>query len=249
MKIYAIGDLHLKGGTDKTMEIFGENWEDHSRKIEENWRKKIDNEDMVLIPGDISWAMNLEDAVEDLNWLGNLPGRKVLIRGNHDFWWKSISQIRKVLHPSIQLVQNNSVNHNGIVVAGTRLWNNPELNFDGEIDWKPRESFGLAPERKRRESDEKVLDRELERLKLSLQTVPSKREKLIVMLHFPPTDFSFQFTGAMEILHNYGTDICVFGHLHTLKNELVPDWPVTEMGVKFYLVSSDFINFDPVRVM
>lgn len=249
MKIFAIGDLHLPGKTSKTMDIFGENWRDHQHKIEQNWNAMVGEKDLVLIPGDLSWAMTLEEAEPDLAWIGDLPGKKAIIRGNHDFWWKSISLVKKTLHESIFAIQNESIVFNRIGVAGTRLWEDPELDFDKNIEWIQRESIGLPPEKKRQVNDEKVFNRELARLKMSLESIPSYTKKNIVMLHFPPTDFRFQQTRTTMMLEEYGVDVCVFGHLHSLKDSTVPKFPVRMGSIDYYLVSCDFLDYRPVRVM
>ncbi len=249
MHIYAIGDLHLAGSTSKSMDIFGEVWKNHPKKIEKNWRKKVSDEDIVLIPGDISWAMTLEQVREDLEWIGTLPGRKVIIKGNHDFWWSSISKVRSILPPRMYAIQNDSITFGDIAIAGTRLWEDPSLNFDEDIEWINRESIGLPPEKGRVYNDRKIFQRELNRLELSLQSVRSGVKKIIVMLHFPPTDFNFRSTKTTILLQSYGIDICVYGHLHSLKRNALPDFPVKRWGIDFYLVSGDFIQFDPVRIL
>ena len=123
MSLYAIADLHLANAvSDKSMDVFGKQWTDHQKKIEENWREMVTDQDVVLIPGDISWAMKLEDAIADLNWIHSLPGKKLLIRGNHDFWWGSIGKVRRALPESILAIQNDCYDCGDYVVTGTRGW-------------------------------------------------------------------------------------------------------------------------------
>ena len=126
MKIYAIGDLHLPGGDDKPMEVFGTHWEGHWQKIKQDWLEKVRYEDVVLIPGDISWAMQLEHAVEDLRAVGDLPGRKIILRGNHDYWWGSITRVREALPEGMYALQNDAIELDGVVFCGSRGWTIPQ---------------------------------------------------------------------------------------------------------------------------
>jgi len=249
MKIFALGDLHLAGSANKTMSIFGENWKDHDKKIKQNWEKIVGNEDIVLIPGDISWAMTLEEVKSDLEWIGSLPGKKVLIRGNHDFWWKSISKVRSILPSSLLTIQNDSLIFDDIGVAGTRLWEFPGSDFSNNIKWISRESIGLPPERDLSADSDRIYNREIQRLNLSLESVSGGARKIIVMLHFPPFDFSFRENEVTMTLQKFGVNICVFGHLHSLKKDSMPKFPVKKWGIKFHLVSSDFVGFAPVRIL
>jgi hypothetical protein len=249
MKIYAIGDLHLSGKTPKPMGIFGENWEDHHGKIRQSWLETVTGDDLVLIPGDISWAMSLEDALVDLEWVAALPGKKVIIRGNHDYWWESVGKVRAALPPSIIALQNDSVTIDGISIAGTRMWEDPELAFGDSIQWISRESIGLGPQREISSENGRIFQRELGRLSLSLESLSAKTKKIIVMLHYPPTDFEFRQTRTVSILTKFGTDACVYGHLHSQKRDRTPKFPVRKWGIDFHLVSSDFLDFRPARVM
>ncbi len=164
--LYAIADLHLPGGLNKTMDLFGDKWVNHTVKIEENWRREIKDEDLILIAGDISWAMRLNEAREDLARIASWPGTKVMIRGNHDYWWQGISKVREVLPENLLAIQNDSIHFQSWRICGTRGWRIP-----GNKDFKPE--------------DEKIYLRELERLKLSLQSGSSKPKgiKTIVMLN------------------------------------------------------------------
>lgn len=249
MRIFSLGDLHLPGGTDKTMDIFGDNWKNHHQKMEENWRALVEDGDAVLIPGDISWANSLEEVQEDLEWIDSLPGKKVIIRGNHDYWWKSPSQVRKILPPSITALQHDSILLDKIAVAGTRLWEVPDLDFTSDIKWLCRESLGLPPWDEDKFDNEKIYHREIKRMTMSLCSISGKAEKIILLLHFPPVDFSFRETEVTDILRKFGVDICIFGHLHSLRPERIPKFPVKKWGINFFLVSSDTVNFKPVRIL
>ena len=150
MRLFAIGDLHLPGGQEKPMDVFGGHWEGHFERISQDWRNRVGEDDVVLIPGDTSWAMQLKDAVPDLAAIGELPGRKLLIRGNHDYWWGGIGQVRKALPEGMMAIQHDAVDLGDVVVTGTRGW-----------AW-PTEEDPLTPE------DERVFNRELIRLDLAL---------------------------------------------------------------------------------
>ena len=151
MKVYAISDLHLSNSCDKPMDIFGGNWENYTSKIIDNWSKSVKQDDIVLVAGDISWAMKLEEAVSDLNWIDALPGTKILIKGNHEYWWKSISSVRQILPQSIKAIQNDAIKIGKFIFCGTRGWNVPDENNKDFSD-----------------EDMKIFKREVERLKLTL---------------------------------------------------------------------------------
>jgi uncharacterized protein len=249
MNVFAISDLHLAGAASKTMDIFGGVWINHKQKLEENWNNTVGKDDLVLIPGDISWAMTIKEAEIDLEWLGSMPGKKVILRGNHDFWWDTLSKVKEHLPPSVYAIQNNSLIFDGISVTGVRLWDDPELQFHNDIEWVPREELGLPPEKEKIYNDEKIFVRELSRLQMSLESISPKTKTIITMLHYPPTDFSFKETRTTFLMQKYGVSICVFGHLHSLKTDGIPEFPVRKRGIDFFLVSGDFVNFKPVRIM
>ena len=150
--IWALADLHLSGQSNKPMDIFGSEWEDHPDRIMQGWKENVRDDDLIIVPGDISWAMHLEDAACDLDWLASLPGRKVLVRGNHDFWWKSISKVRDILPSGIRAIQNDHFFYQGWAICGTRGWICPgDSRFDHE-------------------RDQKIYLREIQRLELSLKS-------------------------------------------------------------------------------
>jgi predicted phosphohydrolase len=227
ISIYAIGDLHLSGAKDKPMDVFGKHWTNHWDRIRNDWVKRvISEEDIVLIPGDISWAMKLQDAVIDLDSIGSLPGRKVMIKGNHDYWWSSVSKVRSILHPSMYVLQNDSTNLSGYTFCGTRGWINPSIKDFSE-------------------QDAKVYKRELQRLKLSLESaVNNDREvtgKLIVLLHYPPFDDKGQPTEAVEIISQYKPAHVVYGHLHDEGTRFA--FEGIYEGTQYHLVSCDYLDF------
>ena len=222
MKIYAIGDLHLPGGDDKPMNVFGAHWDGHFDRIRQDWRRKVKDGDLVLIPGDISWAMHLENALPDLNDIGELPGRKVLLRGNHDYWWCAISRLREVLPPGMYAVQNDALQIENTVICGTRGWVLP--------------GSGAAPE------DEKIYQRELLRMQMSLdRAVQWKAERLVVMCHYPPLGEGAARTPLSRLLEQYPVDDVVYGHLHgpSLNGAVNGLYG----GIRYHCVSCDGLQF------
>lgn len=228
MKIYAISDLHLSFACDKPMDIFGGNWEGYIDKIKEKWTAKVKPEDIVLIAGDISWAMKLEEVTADLAWIDALPGTKIIIKGNHEYWWQSISNVRAILPSSIKAIQNDAIKIGRYVFCGTRGWIVPE---DGKE---------LSPE------DDKIYKREVERLKLTLTYADSLREdgdKLILMIHYPPYNMNKEDNEMTKLIEAYGVETVVFGHLHGYTRcEKV----YKKNDVTYYFTSCDHINNDPV---
>ena len=230
MKIYAISDLHLSTSCDKPMDIFGGNWEGYTEKIIENWTSKITDDDLVLIAGDISWAMRLEETKTDFEWIDKLPGKKIIIKGNHEYWWKSISAVREALPESIMAIQNDSIKIGDFIICGTRGWSVPE------------EGKEFLPE------DEKIYKREVERLKLTLKSakvLQTNDEKIICMMHFPPFDGSGNESEFTKLFEEFGVSVVVFGHIHGYTNcKLIQ----TKNYIVFYFTSCDHIKNDPVEI-
>ena len=230
MSVYAIGDLHLPGHSQKPMDVFGSHWDRHFETISENWRNMISPEDVVLIPGDISWAMQLAEALDDLRAIAELPGTKLLLRGNHDYWWSSLNKLRSALPEKMYVIQNDAMMIDGHVFCGTRGWNFPTA------------AQGLG------EQDEKVYQRELLRLKMSLdQAVKLGGDDLTVMLHFPPLFADGIGTGFTEILESYPVTQVVYGHLHGAGIKIA--FEGEKEGIQYRLVSCDALNFAPVQVL
>jgi len=225
MRLYAIGDLHLSGSENKTMDKFGKKWHNHWQLIKENWLSDIEKDDYVLIPGDISWALKLEDALDDLNDIASLPGKKILLRGNHDYWWSSYRKVQNALKKDMFALQNNSFIVENTAICGTRGWLCPnEKNFS--------------------EDDKKIYERELLRLKLSLDSTKNKNYKnIVVMLHFPPFNDSFEESGFTQIFRQYNVDKVVYAHLHGFRQEA--KYTFKEDGITYDLVSCDFLDFKP----
>lgn len=249
MAIWAIADLHLSFGVpNKQMDVFGPQWKNYTQKIAQHWQREISQDDLVLIPGDISWALHVEEALPDLEWIHRLPGTKVLIKGNHDYWWSSLSKLKSILPPSCHLIQNNSLTWQDCCIAGTRLWDVPGLNFNGIIDLK--ESAGAKPLTEKDETSEsqKIYQRELGRLETSLKSMNPACKKRIVMTHYPPIGFNLQETEASRMLEKYHVDVCVFGHLHNVKSGL--QLFGKHHGVTYYLTACDYLpDFQPLKIL
>ncbi len=248
MSIWAIADLHLSFGVpNKEMTVFGEQWEGYTAKVEKSWREMVVPTDLVLIPGDISWAMTIEEAKPDLDWIGNLPGTKLLMRGNHDYWWGSLSKIKTILPPSCQLLQNNSFTWEGVGIAGTRLWDVPGLNFKGVIDYKENKRSKKLTEESNPAEMEKIFERELGRLEMSLKAISPYTKQRMAMTHYPPIGPDMQDTPVTRLLEKYGVQTCVFGHMHNVK----PDIPLFGKynGIDYILVACDYKSkFKPIQI-
>ena len=251
MNVFAIGDLHLSFAQSKQMDVFGPQWENHERKLEENWRATVSDEDVVLMPGDLSWAMRLEEAKSDLDWLAALPGRKVLLRGNHDYWWASVSKIRKVLEgTNIDVLRNNCVRFDGVCIVGARLWKAPGLSL-GSVPLqaqRPEAAEVVKKDRAAPEEDERIWRRELGRLRLSLDAVPRDADLVIAMTHFPPVNPEGEGSEAAEIIEQAGIAQCVFGHIHNVDRTLLPQFDVTRGPTRYRLVSADYLDFRPLKI-
>lgn len=197
MRLLAIADPHLSGAQAKPMTVFGPAWEGHPEAFFEGWRSVVEDDDLVLIPGDVSWAMRLEDAMVDLLAIAALPGRKVLLRGNHDYWWPSISKLRSSLPDGMFAIQNDAIVVDGVVIAGSRGWVCPG-------------SRGFS------EQDERIYLREAERLALSLRTAAALEGRYrIVMLHYPPTNYALEPSAFSRLIVEASPDALVFGHVHS----------------------------------
>lgn len=250
MTIWAIADLHLSFGVpNKQMDIFGTRWKNYTDKISHHWNSLIESQDLILIAGDISWAMHTEQARPDLEWIGALPGTKVFIKGNHDYWWNSLSKLKPILPSSCHLIQNNSFYWNGIAIGGARLWDVPGLDFNEIIDFQKREGDQkISMEQEDASESIKIYQRELGRLEMSLKSMNPAAKKRIVMTHYPPVGYRLQETEVSRMLEKYQVDICVFGHLHNVKDGLELFGELH--GVKYYLTSCDSLDdFKPLKIV
>lgn len=248
MAVYAIGDLHLAfGAPDKSMEVFGPAWDRYAEKIETHWNEMIKPEDLVLLPGDISWAMKPEQALIDLNWIDALPGTKVMIRGNHDYWWTSPSKLRAMLPPSIHMIQNDTFQWKDLSIGGARLWDTPEYGFGEYIVYKENPRSKEKPAVDTAEEDAKIFARELQRLEMSLKLFDKRARLKIAMTHYPPIGADLKPSQASKILQAHHTDICVFGHLHNVKPQALPFGKAN--GIEYALTSADYLDFRPLKLL
>jgi len=221
------------------MDVFGPHWQNHEARLARAWDDAVDASDLVLVPGDISWAMDLPGAAPDLAWLGQRPGRKVILRGNHDFWWKSLSKVRAALPKGITALQNDAYvdEEQKVAVAGTRLWALPELAPllapESELEAEARDP----------EHDARMVAREMQRLRLSLSSLPEGDYRRLAILHYPPTDAALTETAATRALAEHGVELCAFGHLHHVPAGAPFGGELA--GVRYRLVSADYLDFAP----
>ncbi len=258
MKIYAIADLHLSHARPKPMDVFGPAWSDHTEQLRRHWVDTVGEEDLVLLSGDISWAMTLEEAGPDLEWLHRLPGTKVMIKGNHDYWWKAVGKVRAALPPSIRVIQNDAILAGETALAGTRLWQLPWVGFSGLplLVEDPPKVVSPAPVRQKDGEEQmkeemKYVRRELGRLEMSLKQASALgARQLVAMLHYPPLDHRLEENEVTRLLERYGVTHCVYGHLHNLHPEKAGVLSnLTLGGISYRLVACDFTRFRPVRIL
>ncbi len=229
MVIRALADLHLSSKVNKPMDIFGPDWDNHVQKIKQNWEENVKEDDLVIIPGDISWAMHLKEAIYDLEWISNLHGKKLLLRGNHDYWWSSLKKIREALPPDIEVLQNDHFFWEGWAICGTRGWLCPgDYRFEEE-------------------QDQKIYLRETLRLEFSLKSAYDRgHRKIIVATHFPPFNVKRDPSGFTELMEEYRVEICIYGHLH---GEAINTAYEGQMnGTNYVFVSADKLNFTPILI-
>lgn len=231
MAIYGLSDLHLSFSTDKPMDVFGAHWVGHAEKMAEAWDRIVGEDDVVLCPGDLSWAMRLDEAKKDLAWIGARKGRlKVLGRGNHDYWWSAIGKVRGALPSGCVALQNDAIDLGDVVVAGSRCWSAP-----GALDYS--------------EADEKIYQREIGRLRMSLETGKklAAGRPLIAAIHYPPFTAAQKPTAFSELLEELGVVLCVYGHLHGRRaHRTAVEGEVR--GVTYRLIACDHLDFAPTLV-
>lgn len=236
MSVFVIADLHLDTKTNlKSMEVFGQRWLGYVEKLKKNWTKVVDEADTVIIPGDISWALNLEDAIEDLKFIDALPGKKIIMKGNHDFWWSTVSKINKIFEENkistISLLNNNALELDDFIVAGSRGWftdKSMQNVTQGDVDYQ------------------KIVNRETIRLKMSLDAAQKLKnvsgKEIFVFLHFPPVWGDFCCESIVELLKAYDVKRCYFGHIHgsySVKGTFLHE------DIRFQMISADFLDFLP----
>ena len=227
MALYAISDLHLSLSGDKPMDVFSEEWKNHDMRIRENWLKKVKEEDTVLLAGDLSWSMKLQGGKEELDFVAGLPGRKIIIKGNHDYWWGSITKLNS-MYDNMDFIQNNFFSYEDYAICGTRGWVIPGSSLF-------------------KEEDEKIFRREVLRLKMSLDAAKKRGfQKFIVMIHYPPVNETFKDSEFTDIFEEYGVETVIYGHLHGKSLQRVMTGE--RKGVEYILTSCDYIGFDPVLI-
>jgi len=250
MAIFAIADLHLSQGTDKPMHIFGPQWQDHQNRLRDAWLSSVKENDTVIIPGDISWGMTLAEALPDLQFIDQLPGRKILSKGNHDYWWGTVGKIEAMAAEkglsTLSFMKNNAFLVEGRAVCGTRGWLLPS---DPEF----------------KTADNVIYEREIARLERSLiagrallekadGNPPGKKENpgedpegdIIAVIHYPPLLLPSQNSGFCAILEKYHVKTCIYGHLHGRGHHKA--FEGEKNGVYYYLVAGDYISFKPLRL-
>lgn len=238
MAIYAIADIHLSLGSDKPMDVFGPAWANHVERLESGWREIVSDEDTVLIPGDISWAMDFGQLLPDLRFLHALPGEKILLRGNHDYWWSTYARMEAMTAAeglsSIRFLKNNAYLRGRDVVCGSRGW---LLPWDAAFTSR----------------DARVLERERGRLRLSLEAAAGlAREssgdpvRRIAILHYPPTDNRFRQSPITDLIGEYKIAICIYGHLHGLGSRCGPEG--SSGGIWYFNASADRLGFRPAKI-
>ena len=239
MSLFVIADLHLSSDGSKSMEIFGARWTDYMQKLKKNWTAVVNDEDTVIVPGDISWGLKLEDAVNDLKFLDALPGRKLIGKGNHDFWWNTASKMNAMMEKqniqTIQLLYNNAYLLEDCVVCGTRGWfvEENQQHTVGSVDYM------------------RIVNREVIRLKMSLdaakkiQAEDGRNLPILVFLHFPPVWNGIVCREIVDVLHAYEIKACYFGHIHGAY--YMPRSQVFE-GIEMTLCAADAIHFSPMPI-
>ena len=229
MALFVMGDLHLSLSSDKSMDIFG-GWENYVERIKENWNREVSPEDTVVVPGDISWAMSLKEAVADFSYIHELPGRKIILKGNHDYWWTTAAKMNNFLaengFDSIFILHNNHYAYESYGICGTRGW----INDDSEP------------------ADAKVLAREAQRLETSIASAENAGLEPLVFLHYPPLYGNEYNPDLLEVMYRHNIKRCWYGHIHGKKGHQNAVNGERD-GIVFQLVSADYVQFCPVKIM
>lgn len=229
MAVYTIADLHLSFGTDKPMDVFP-GWANYTEKIENNWKHLVTENDTVVIAGDISWAMDLKETYDDFSFINSLPGKKILLKGNHDYWWTTKSKMDRYLSEngfsSMSILHNNFYIADGLALCGSRGW-----FYDAETD-----------------ADMKVLHREAGRLRMSLEPAVKAGYVPIAFLHYPPIYNNMECTEITDVLREFGVQKCFYGHIHggnASKRAFIGE----KDGISYKLIACDYIRFMPLAVL
>jgi len=231
------------------MEAFGPVWKNWTDRIYETCSSLIHKKDLLLIAGDISWASTLQEVAPDLKWIDSLPGTKLLLKGNHDYWWPSKKRLLEALPPSIHFIQHDTFLWEHIAIGGSRLWDTPEYNFGKIVVMQDSLTAPCKDDllEKKKENDAVIFQRELIRLKMSLESLPQEAAIKIAMTHYPPIGLDLQPSQASALMDAYHIDYCVFGHLHNL-NTRKPLFG--KRGKTTYLLTScDYLDFTPIKIL
>lgn len=235
MSIYAISDLHLSFGSNKPMDIFGQNWEEHYKKISNDWLSKVKKDDLVILAGDFSWASNIKNTYEEFKYLSKLPGKKILLKGNHDYWWTTLSKMNKYLQKNnfndINFLQNNSYLYNENIIVGSRGWAKEDTS-----------------------ENKKIIAREKLRLEMSIINGIKnygKDKEIIAVMHFPPFEKNnknkIMNSEYINIMKKYNVKKCIYGHIHG-KNDVYEERE-TIKDIEFILTSCDQLNFKLAKIV
>lgn len=232
MALYSIADLHLPLGIHKPMDVFGKAWENYVERLEENWQAVVHPEDTVILPGDFSWATYLEQAYLDFLYLSRLNGKKILVKGNHDYWWTTMTKMRQFTEQhgfnQIDFLQNNIVTYKDITICGTRGWIHPAWD-------------GFSQE------DRKIFDREVIRLELALSEAKKvQAQRIFVFTHYPPMGKEGAPNAFVEMMRSYGVEKCIYGHLHAASHKNAVEGQID--GIEYQLVSADYRQFMPLKI-
>lgn len=230
MALYTISDLHLPLGIDKPMDIFGASWDNYVERLQENWQNTVNEEDTVVMPGDFSWAMYIGQSKKDFEFIEKLNGKKILLKGNHDYWWETYNKMSKFLsennYSTISILHNNSFMYNKTALCGNRGWiYSQTMNAE----------------------DKQIYDREIGRLRLSIESgLKEEPEHIYVFTHYPPLTNSDIQTPLTEVLKEYGVEKCFYGHLHANSHKTAVQGVID--GIEYKLVSSDYLGFMPYKI-
>lgn len=247
-RVFAIADLHLSFSCpQKNMAKLSEDWKDYQERLEENWDRMVGSNDLVLIPGDITWAMKLEDADKDLQWLDARPGIKLVSKGNHDYWWPSLKKANGLGLKRTRLLFKQAIELKEIFIVAARMWDDPDLDFDPWIAWKG-ERAKIEPAHfnmERLQKEQSSLERTLQ----DLDTFDQERKKTrLAMLHYPPTDARMISTTTTRLLQRYRVQDVVFGHLHSLKRDFPGFQHALVDGLRCHFVAADWLQFKPLEL-
>ncbi len=223
--IYGLSDLHLDYTGDKSMEVFGSAWENYEQRMFEAWKDIVKEDDYIVVPGDISWALRIDEVYNDLKRIESLPGKKIFLKGNHDLWWSSLTKIKELNLKNMFFLQNNSFETEDYVFIGTRGWLSPKSSEFSE------------------DTDRKIYNRELSRLKLSLDSVKNKEKDIICLFHYPPVEKDRTLNDFGLFLKEHNIKVAVYGHLHAYSLNNVVDEVVE--GIEFHCISADYLQFIP----